>query len=268
MSQKIWWVILVAALAAGALAVYFGFLRPEPAVGPAPGDIPAVAELREEEADGAVRHPLPDGALEAVAAPDLPPVNASDPFVRESLTGLLGDSAVRQFVAPDNLARRFVATLDNLPRRRTPVQLRPVLPTPGAFLVDGTEEGNDLVISPRNFERYQPLVQLLERTDTARAANAYFRLYPLLQRAYEDLGYPQAYLNDRLVAVIDHLLTTPEVAGPIELTQPRVFYEFADPQLEALSSGQKLILRMGPENGATVRRKLRELRAEVVARGN
>jgi len=53
------------------------------------------------------------------------------------------------------------------------------------------------------------------------------------------------------------------VKGPIRLTQPGVFYEYADPSLEQLSSGQKLLIRMGSENAAALKLKLRELRREV-----
>ena len=91
----------------------------------------------------------------------------------------------------------------------------------------------------------------------------YIRYYPLFQEAYEDLGYPGQYFNDRLVQVIDHLLQTPEVRGPIQLKQGRVFYEYADPALEARSAGQKLLLRMGAANEALVKQKLRELRVVV-----
>ena len=50
--------------------------------------------------------------------------------------------------------------------------------------------------------------------------------------------------------MIDHLLATPEIEGPIRLVQPKVLYEFADPELEARSAGQKLLLRMGAANAA------------------
>jgi len=63
-------------------------------------------------------------------------------------------------------------------------------------------------------------------------ANAYFKLYPLFQQSYEDRAIRQ-YFNDRLVEVIDDMLRAPEVQGPIELTQPKVFYEYADPKLES-----------------------------------
>jgi hypothetical protein len=104
---------------------------------------------------------------------------------------------------------------------------------------------------------------VLRQLDMAALAQLYRSYYPLFQRAYEDLGYPHGYFNDRLVAVIDHLLAAPELSGPLELVRPKVFWEFADPELEARSAGQKFMLRVGPENTALLRVKLRELRAQI-----
>jgi hypothetical protein len=42
-------------------------------------------------------------------------------------------------------------------------------------------------------------------------------------------------------------------------------YNFADPALEARPAGQKLLIRMGPDNAATIKSKLMELRALVTA---
>jgi hypothetical protein len=67
-----------------------------------------------------------------------------------------------------------------------------------------------------------------------------------------------------LIEVIDHLLATPEVRDPVRLVQPRVMYEYADPQLQALSAGQKVLIRMGAANAAVVKTKLRELRTELM----
>jgi hypothetical protein len=44
-----------------------------------------------------------------------------------------------------------------------------------------------------------------------------------------------------------------------------VLYEFADPELEARSAGQKLLLRMGPANAARVKSRLREFRRQITA---
>ena len=40
---------------------------------------------------------------------------------------------------------------------------------------------------------------------------------------------------------------------------------YADPTLEARPAGQKLLLRMGPNNAAVVKTKLTELRAIITA---
>jgi hypothetical protein len=107
------------------------------------------------------------------------------------------------------------------------------------------------------------LVKIVQNTDTAQLVAIYKQYYPLFQQAYADLGYPDGYFNDRLVEVIDHLLATPEISGPIRLKRPSVNYEFADAELENRSAGQKLLIRMGSENAAVVKAKLRELRQAV-----
>ena len=43
-------------------------------------------------------------------------------------------------------------------------------------------------------------------------------------------------------------------------------YQYADPMLENLSAGQKMLVRMGPQNEAAVKAKLKELRAAVADR--
>jgi len=84
--------------------------------------------------------------------------------------------------------------------------------------------------------------------------------YPLFQKAYQDLGYPKGYFNYRLIEVIDHLLAAPDVPAPIALTQPKVLFEFADPSLEQLSAGQKIMIRIGPVNESRVKAKLADIR--------
>jgi hypothetical protein len=106
----------------------------------------------------------------------------------------------------------------------------------------------------------------MEAVDTGRLVALYVRFYPLFQQAYRELGYPKGYFNDRLVEVIDHLLVTPEITGPIRLTKPWIMYEFADPALEARSAGQKTLIRMGPANALRVKAKLREFRRQIAGR--
>jgi hypothetical protein len=160
--------------------------------------------------------------------------------------------------------RRFVATVDNLPRSMVAMRVRALQPVGGPFAVD--RDGEEFVIGSANAARYAPYVRALESVDAKQLAGVYLRFYPWFQQAYEELGYPKGYFNDRLVTVIDHLLATPEPKGPVKLVQPKVLYQFADPELEALSAGQKALLRVGPENSRRIKAKLRALRAEVARR--
>ena len=121
-------------------------------------------------------------------------------------------------------------------------------------------DGDDLVISADNRERYAPYVTLPEAVDIRYLAALYARFYPLFQQAYQELGYPQGYFNDRLVAVLDHLLATSEPAGPLHVIQSKELYQFANPELERLSAGQKILVRMGPDNAVRIKARLREFR--------
>ena len=194
----------------------------------------------------------------------MPPLKESDPQVRQALIDVFGARAISQFLVPESVVRHVVVTVDNLPRKKVAIELRPIKPTPGA--TDIATQGDFTTLAAANFERYAPLIKVVQETDTKTLVAVYFRLYPLFQQSYEDLGYPGQYFNDRLVEVIDDMLKTPDVPGPIQLTQPKVFYEFADPKLESLSAGQKLLLRMGPANEAIMKAKLREFRKMIVNR--
>lgn len=201
-----------------------------------------------------------------------PPVAPLD--VQAALTDLFGRKAVLSMFQLDGFARRLVATVDNLGRRHAPSSLWPVHPVPGRFLVerrDGVE-----VISPDNGLRYTPYVLLIEAVDLRKVDTIYRQLYPQLQRAYEEIGFPNRYFNDRLVEVIDQLLATPEsetpravrlpeIKGPLQPERPWVLYEFDDPSLQQLSAGQRLLLRVGPVNQRRLKLRLAELRRLVSA---
>jgi hypothetical protein len=165
-----------------------------------------------------------------------------------------------EVLQPESIVRNVVATIDNLPREEYAQRLNPMQPIEGAFRVAGKD--STLAIATGNDARYAAFVKMVEGVDTGAAVEAYRNLYPLFQQAYVELGYPNGYFNDRLVEVIDHLLATPEVAGPIPLVSPRVLYEYANPELEQLSAGRKAILRTGPDNARRLKAKMRDLRTQ------
>ncbi len=259
--KKVIWgsaaIVLIGLVGAAYYFKYHGAVPEVPVQQPAPK--PA-AEAPQAATEPAVKNPIP----ESTDPKPLPPLKESDPDVRQALIDLFGAQAVMQFLVPENVVRHIVVTVDNLPRKKVAPELRPIKPTPGTTIV--ASQGDLTTLSAANFERYAPFIKVVQNTDPKRLASVYFKLYPLFQQSYEDLGYPGQYFNDRLVEVIDDMLKTPDVQGPIELTQPKVFYEYADPKLEGLSAGQKLLLRMGPSNEAAMKAQLREFRKAIVNR--
>jgi hypothetical protein len=203
-----------------------GAVAPPPSVSAAPTVAPSVAAT------------APAASSPAVAEPDPPPAPLDAAGLSGALTTLLGRDAVLRFLQLGDLPRHVAATVDNLARDQAPSAVWPVLPTPGHFTV--MEQDGRTVIDPDNELRYAPFVQWIEHLDAVRLAALYRSALPLLQQAYEQLGFPQHRFHDRLVQVMDHLLATPvlraplevrltEVQGPYPSERPWVRYEFADP---------------------------------------
>jgi hypothetical protein len=225
---------------------------------PVPAVAPPVVEAAAPAPPDAIEHPVP--APPETSAPPLPTLGDSDAAFNAAVGEASGGS-IGQYLVPENIIRHIVVTVDNLSRQKVAVDKRPVPPASGNFMANGDEL--HATLDPENFQRYQPLVGAIQKADMQRLAAVYLRFYPLFQGAYQDLGYPTGYFNDRLVKVIDVLLATPQPAGPIDLVRPNVMYVYADPTLEARPAGQKLLIRMGPENASVIKSKLRELRSII-----
>jgi len=252
---------IIALLVLGALGWYFRdvFLpepEPEPAI-----EQPVAAE---PEADSGPKYPLPSSM--PTKGPqgelvELPPLDDSDAYFLLEIANNF-HPAFEALLVREAVIDRLVATIDNLTRPKIADNIRPVTTLPDAFDFD-YGDGDTLVLGPSSYQRYEPIVAQIYYLDIDKVYDTYQRFYPLFQDAYARLGYPNAFFNDRLVEVIDHLLAAPVPDGPIVLVRPNVLYQFADPDLEALSSGQKLLLRMGPSNAATMKRVLEKFRAKL-----
>jgi hypothetical protein len=285
------WVIgVLAFLFLGTAALLGWQLRPRaprpvalPEQAAAPASRPAVVVERQAAATPPpIQNPIEEAAAAASAPepaappPPLPPLEASDSYVANALVELLGRKDVQSFLALDSFVRHLVATVDNLPGKQVAVRIWPVPPTPGRIVIENRDDGT--YVSAGNAARYEPFVAFVEAVNTRRLVALYVRLYPLFQQAYQDLGYPKGYFNDRLIAVIDHLLDTPEparlpkvalpeVKGPIQPPRPWVMYEFEDISLDERSAGQKILLRMGAAHTKRLKAKLAEVRRLVARSG-
>ena len=257
-----WFIPIVLALGAAAALWYYWMRVSEPeGAGP-----PPPAEVEEPAADIGPLHPVEPqgGASPRPELVPLPPLDQADAYFRLGVVDVVGD-AIDSQLAESGIIAKIVATVDNLPRSHVAERVRPLGRLEAPFVVDAGEAGGDYLIGSSNYARYDALVDLAMSADLPGAAELYRRFYPLFQQAYENLGYPDAYFNDRLVEVIDHLLATPEIADSVALVRPHVLYEYADPDLEALSSGQKLLLRMGGDHRARLKERLQELRELVTS---
>ena len=228
------------------------FTAPVPVAAKAPTAPPAPA------AEPEIAHPIEADP----AAPALPEPGQADATLFKALGKVLGKKLLA-LVVPDELIRRIVATVDNLPRQHLPAAIVPLKRAPGAVATTGS--GATLAIDTGNAQRYTTAIKLVESVDSAKLVALYRLYYPLFQRAYTQLGYPKAYFNDRLVEAIDDLLAAPDVESGARLVQPKVLYEYADAELQARSSGQKIMMRSGAVNAAAIRVKLKEIR-QLVAR--
>lgn len=255
MNRTIWLLLLI--LAGGIAAVLYYTSQRTPSWAPPPvAKAPAPKPPPEPE----IRYPIEEKPPEK----PLPALNQSDPAMKEALAGLWNEKAIAQYLSLNEFVRRVVVTIDNLPRQKVALRLMPVKPAPGQFRA--VDKGDSITVSPDNAERYALYVRLAESVDSAKLAAVYFRFYPLFQQAYEDLGYPKAYFNDRLIEVIDHLLAAPEMPAQAKLVQPKVFYQFSDPDLEKRSAGQKIIMRIGNDNAVRIKAKLRDIRGHLTKR--
>lgn len=225
---------------------------PAPPAAPPPPPAPAVAE------PPPILHPI-----EAASTDEpLPELGDSDAPFRKALGEAIGKKGLA-LVLSEELIHHIVVTVDNLPRKHLSAGVVPLKRVPGAFTVEGKNE--TLAISTRNAKRYAVYTAVAKAIDSAKLVDVYRRFYPLFQRAYAELGYPKANFNDRLVVALDDMLAAPDLEPPIRLAQPKVLYEYADPDLESRSAGQKIMMRVGRENAAVLKAKLGEIR-KLVAR--
>ena len=219
---------------------------------------PVVVMMDEGEDEEAVPEPVPEPEPETKPAPEVPQKVET---LQEALQKFFGNKLEELFIT-NGLVRNFVVTVDNMTGRKLPQRFSFAKPPEGKFAVI-KEANDDKFLDPINYQRYAPVIQLIATVDLQKLVSIYVRYYHLFQSAYEELGYPDRYFNDRLVEVIDHLLATPKVTGKISLLQPKVYYQFANPDLEALSAGQKILIRVGPANADVIKLRLTELRELV-----
>ncbi|WP_428819215.1 DUF3014 domain-containing protein [Microbulbifer sp. MCCC 1A16149] len=265
------WLIALLVVAAVVFGIYWFALRdtpapeaPAPVTEPAP-ETPSV-DLDKPE-DEPVIPPAPEPAEPEDPPRQLPALNDSDAEARKDIISLSSDGALANWIVPDEVVRKWVAAVNTATKGDLMHKNRPFNNLKDSLAVKDLETRDDgqkiYVLSQENYQRYEQPVRLFAMVDTDTAVNLYQFWYPRLKQAYGELGLKNKNFHAAVLAAIDQALAAPEVEGPIKLIRPTVYYKFEDEKLEKLPGLHKLMIRIGPDNAARVKEKLRELKAAL-----
>lgn len=209
--------------------------------------------------------PVYEPPAPVVQAEPLPGLNESDTSVLAALQNLSAQTLA--FVVPQEIIRKFVRAVNAVEEGKVVHEYRPIISPASGFVAErvstvGVQQPRFL-INAENYHRYDSLVTLVALLDTDALAAFYQRFYPLLEEAHAEMGLKKGNFHTVLVRAIDHLLAAPVIEQPLELVQPKVFYQYADEEVEALPSTHKLLLRMGPENTRSLQNSLKALKERI-----
>lgn len=196
-----------------------------------------------------------------VAAEPVPVLAESDAFVQQKALAMINNNVLSASLVQQDLVRQFVVFVDNLAQGELTRKVSPIKGPEKLFTV--SEITNKVYLNPDSYHRYDAYVDSITKMDEQSLIITYKQLTPMLEEAFTELGYSNAKFNDRMLQAIKMLLAAPIVEDPIELNSISVNYQFVDPDLEALPSAQKLLVRMGPENTRKLKVALRKLENQL-----
>lgn len=191
----------------------------------------------------------------------IPALAESDAFAHQKALGIINNNVIGSSLVQQDIIRQFVVFVDNLAQGDLARKVSPIKGPEKLFTV--SEITNKVYLNPESYHRYDAYTSVIANMDQKILLHTYKQLTPLLDEAFAELGYSNAKFNDRLLQAIKVLLAAPIIEDPIELHSISVNYKFIDPQLEALPSAQKLLIRMGPENTRKLKTALRNLENQL-----
>lgn len=219
-------------------------------------DLPETPQTTAETTDSPATETEP-----AVVVEPIPALAESDEFIHQKALAIINNNVVGSSLISQDLARQFVVFVDNLAQGELTRKVSPIKGPEKLFTV--SEITNKVYLNPDSYHRYDAYATVIANMDEQSLMNTYKQLTPLFEEAFTELGYSNAKFNDRMLQAIKMLLAAPIIEEPIELNSISVNYQFVDPNLEALPSAQKLLIRMGPENTRKVKIALRKLENQL-----
>jgi hypothetical protein len=199
----------------------------------------------------------------------LPTLEESDAWLEEKLPSITWRKELLKLVIDDDMIRRFVVFTDNFSQGILAYEHSPLIKPTTSFSGREINEDGQVGIkwdetSSRRFSLY---VDLLRSIDSETLVSWYFELKPLVDEAYQELGYPEENFTDILQDAITKVLDMEIPKERIELVRPSVMYQFKNEEIEKLDDAEKLMLRLGKENLLVIKSVLLEI-SEKIAREN
>ena len=205
-----------------------------------------------------------DAAVTPPAEPTrpLPPVGQMDIFLRALLGTLSASPELARWLATDDLIRQMAHAIDLVSRGQSPARELTVLRPDGALRTTGSPR--QLTLDPASYRRFDGIASAVASLDARAVADAYRTIHPRLDEAYRALGRSNSTVDQAVGAALQVLIDTPDVREPIRLIPGAgASYSYADPQLQTLTPAQKQLIRMGPDNLARVKARLREIKTAI-----
>ncbi|PHR81435.1 MAG: hypothetical protein COA59_15700 [Colwellia sp.] len=225
--------------------------------------------------------------IEPVKDP-LPLLDNSDDWLKLKLPEITWRKELLKLIIDEDMVRRFVVFTDNFaqgivayehsPFIRPNIKFTPEMDSVSfQEIIEKPEQSssnpsvsvkqNVWQWSENSSRRFSLYVDLLRSMDSENLVQWYSEIKPLIDEAYNELGYEDDFTNtlqDAITRVLDMELPKSSMA----LIQPSVMYKFADPELEALPDSDKLLLRLGKDNLLVMKSVLLELHEKLAQQEN
>ncbi len=211
----------------------------QPELGPSDTAEAPVESPDEETVEPVLQAPV-------AAAPSLPPLAESDAFVMDELAQLLPSGwREERNVLPRAATFLVSAASGSLPRKEFRfVSVEDSYPV--------HSDGERFFTDPYGYARYDAAVGAFTAVPADRVVGLFDLVEPLLAEALGQLGERRSP-RELAKQALAEIQATPVLPERVELVRPKVYYKYADPDLESRSTLQKQLMRMGPENVRRIR---------------
>ncbi len=196
-----------------------------------------------------------------VIEPEPTPLDVSDHAVKQTILTLTKVPVLSTLIVNEGILDKVVATILNTAEGKLSANSAVAIAPKANFST--FKQAGKLYIEPASFTRYNVYAQTFADIDNDDILALLAQYKDQLREKFSEIAPPDRNFDTTLIDAINELLDTPIVKLPIEVSTNRAMYQYANPQLEALSPAQKQLLRMGPYNVRLVKRKLRELRGAL-----